>query len=212
MRSLPGLAAALAGLAGCGAMLPDGGTRGIALYDGAVQVETPQGYCVDPVASNAAAGFAVLGACARLGGSGAVPMADGFITLQVGEAGSAAVTGSETDLAALLRLPAGAALLTDADDPASVAITGIGLGEGVVSVRFSDLAPAPVEGLAAEEWRAFLDLGDRLVTVGLRGYARAPLSAAQAQGLLDATVAALRAANPPAAAVAGLRSGNEEAS
>jgi hypothetical protein len=203
MWQLPALAAALAGLVACGTSLPDGGMRGLALHDGAVRAEAPPGYCVDPVASRPAAGFAAFGACARLGGRSAMPTADGFITLQVGEAGTATVTGSETDLATLLRLPMGAALLTDAGDPTTVAVTRIEPGAGVVAVHFTDRGPPPLEGLAAEEWRAFLDLGDRLVTVGLRGYAQTPLSATEARALLDSTVAALRAANQPAAADRG---------
>ncbi len=119
--------------------------------------------------------FAVLGACGLLHATGIMPQTDGFITVQVGEAGTATVAGSEDDLATLLRLPQGAALLTEAGNPATVTLGQIDRGDGLVSVRFADSAPPPVEGLMQEEWRAFLDLDDRLVTIGVRGYARAPL-------------------------------------
>jgi hypothetical protein len=206
---MPFLAAAVAvaGLAACDISLPGGGTRSLALFDGAVLAQGPEGFCVDPLASRPSAGFAVLGSCGLLAGGGRAPQADGFITIQVGAPGTATVTGSETDLATLLRLPMGAALLTEAGDPATVTIGQIEQGDGLVSVRFSDRAPPPVAGLGPEEWRAFLDLGDRLVTVGLRGYARAPLAAAEAQDLLYDTVAALRAANPPVPSGDASRSG-----
>jgi hypothetical protein len=186
---------AVAGLAACDAPLPGQGTRSLALYGGAVRVQGPDGYCVDPGSSRASTGFAVLGACGLLHTTGIMPQTDGFITVQVGQAGTATVAGSEDDLATLLRLPQGAALLTEAGNPATVTIGQIDRGDGLVSVRFADSAPPPVEGLMQEEWRAFLDLDDRLVTIGVRGYARAPLTAGQAQGLLYGTVAALQAAN-----------------
>jgi len=186
---------AVAGIAACDMPMPGQGTRSLALYDGAVRAQGPDGYCVDPASSRPDTGFAVLGACGLLFATGIMPQTDGFITVQVGEAGSATVAGSESDLATLLRLPLGAALLTEAGNPATVSIGQIDRGDGLVSVRFSDRAPPPVEGLMAEEWRAFLDIGDRLVTIGVRGYTRAPLTAGQSQQILYGTVAALRAAN-----------------
>jgi hypothetical protein len=195
VRHLPTLAVALAGLAACDTPLPGQGTRSLALYDGTVRAQGPDGYCIDPAASRPDTGFAVLGACGLLVSAGIMPQTDGFITVQVGAEGTATVSGSEDDLATLLRLPVGAALLTDAGNPATVSIGQIDRGDGLVSVRFSDSAPPPVDGLMDEEWRAFLDLGDRLVTIGVRGYTRAPLTAGQAQGLLYGTVGALRAAN-----------------
>jgi len=195
MRALPVLAVALAGLAACDVALPGQGTRSLPLYDGSVRVQGPQGYCVDPDASQPATGFAVLGACGLMVAAGIMPQTDGFITVQIGERGTATVTGNEAALAALLRSRDGVALLSETGDAATVTPGQIDRGEGLVSIRFTDSAPPPVEGLMAEEWRAFLDLGDRLVTIGVRGYARTPLTAGQAQGLLYGTVAALRAAN-----------------
>jgi hypothetical protein len=192
---IPALVLALAGLVACDAPLPGQGTRSLGLYGGAVTVRGPEGYCVDPAASRPDSGFAVMGACGLLVAAGVMPATDGFITVQVGAAGTATVAGSEGDLAALLRTPQGAALLTDAGNARTVTLGQIDRGEGLVSVRFADSAPPPVEGLMQEEWRAFLDLDDRLVTIGVRGYERAPLTAGQAQGLLYGTVEALRRAN-----------------
>jgi hypothetical protein len=194
---LPALAVVLAlvGVTACDTPLPGQGTRSLGLYGGAVTVQGPEGYCVDPGASRPDSGFAVMGACGLLVAAGMMPQTDGFITVQVGAAGTATVAGSEGDLAELLRTPQGAALLTDAGNARTVTLGQIDRGEGLVSVRFADSAAPPVEGLMQEEWRAFLDLDDRLVTIGVRGYARAPLTAGQAQGLLYGTVDALRRAN-----------------
>lgn len=195
MRALPALAVALAGLAACDAALPGQGTRSLALLDGSIRAQGPQGYCVDPAASRPETGFAVLGACGLMVAAGIMPQTDGFITVQVGDSGTATVGGNEAALAAFLRTRDGVALLTEAGNPATVTLGQIDRGEGLVSVRFRDSAPPPVAGLMAEEWRAFLDIGDRLVTIGVRGYDRAPLTAGEAQALLYGTVAALRAAN-----------------
>ena len=195
MTRLPALAVAAAGLAACDLPLPGQGTRALPLYDGAVQVRGPDGYCVDPGSSRPEAGFAVIGACGLLAAAGMTPKADGFITVQVAGPGSAAVTGAESDLTDLLRQPRGAALLADEGSPDTVTVGQIGTGPGLVTVRFRDSAPAPVKGLSDEEWRAFLDLGDRIATVGVRGYLRAPLPPEQARALLEATVATLQAAN-----------------
>lgn len=187
--------ALVAGLAACDAPLPGQATRSLAVADGAVRVQGPDGYCVDTTTSRPDTGFAVLGACNLLGAGGGAPSSDGFITIQVGGPGSAIVAGSEGDLAVLLRTAQGAALLTDQGNASTVTINQLDRGDGLVSVRFSDRAPPPVDGLTAEEWRAFLDIGDRLVTIGVRGYTRAPLTAGQSQQILYGTVAALRAAN-----------------
>jgi hypothetical protein len=195
MRALPVLAVALAGLAGCDIPLPGQGTRSLPLLDGSLRVKGPQGYCVDPDASRPETGFAVLGACGLMVAAGIMPQTDGFITIQIGDGGTAAVAGNEAALASLLRTSDGVALLTEAGDPSAVTLGQIDLGDGIVSVRFTDSSPPPVEGLMADEWRAFLDIEDRLVTIGVRGYNRAPLTAGQAQALLYGTVAALRAAN-----------------
>jgi hypothetical protein len=194
-RRAPVLLLSLAALAACDTPLPGQGTRSLALYDGSVTVRGPEGYCVDPPSSRPDSGFAVLGACGLLVAAGIMPQTDGFITVQVGEPGTATVAGNEDDLATLLRLPQGAALLTESGNARSVTLGQIDRGDGLVSVRFADSGPPPVEGLMQEEWRAFLDLGDRLVTIGVRGYARAPLTAGQAQGLLYGTIAALNAVN-----------------
>jgi hypothetical protein len=188
--------ALVAGLAACDTPLPGQATRSLAVAGGAVRVQGPDGYCVDTTTSRPETGFAVLGACSLLGAGGGAPSSDGFVTIQVGDPGSAIVAGSEGDLATLLRTPQGAALLTDKGNATTVTINQLDRGVGLVSVRFSDRAPPPVDGLMAEEWRAFLDIGDRLVTIGVRGYTRAPLTAGQSQQILYGTVAALRAANP----------------
>jgi hypothetical protein len=190
---------ALCGLAACDVPLPGQGVQTLALLDGAVKVRAPQGYCVDPVASRAETGFAVISSCGLIAATGVFSTTDGFVTVQFGPEGSAAVTGSEDALAALLRTRQGAALLSQSGQPNNIRVDHMDRGDGLISVHFTDRGPALVDGLMQDEWRAFLDINGRLTTISVRAYERTTLTSGQAQELLYATVAQVRAANARAA-------------
>ncbi len=172
-----------------------GGVSAVSLFGGAVRVQGPEGYCIDPEASRARSGFAVLAGCGLLEPGDAMPVHDGFLTVQFGEDGSAGVAGREATLRSLLGAPSGAALLSRSGDAASVAVERVEVGRGIVIVDFTDAAGGGPEGLGPREWRAFLDIGGRMATVSLRGFVRAPLAADAGRRLLSQAIAALRAAN-----------------
>jgi hypothetical protein len=196
-----GALAALVLMAGCAAQAPAGpAIRALSLLDGAAVAQGPAGYCVDPRTSRPGAGFAVMGGCAILSDDPEMPETLGILTVQVGAAGSAAVAGSEEALAGLMNSARGLALLASSGRPEAIRVEAIERAPGLVAVRFSDSAPPAVPGAEAVEWRAFLDLGDRLATVTVRGLARAPLTPGEGRRLLSEAVAVLRAVNPPAAA------------
>lgn len=186
--------AALALLGAC-AVMPGGGVERLVILQGAVTVEGPEGYCVDTGLSRPGRGFAALANCAIISDIALAPGIDGFITVQVGEAGTAGVTGAETTLAALLQSPDGAALLAGDNDPATIVMDTVESSAGLVIVHFTDTGAPLSPGLEQLEWRAFLDLGDRLTTIGVRGFARDPLSRADGLRLLNRAVFSLRAAN-----------------
>jgi hypothetical protein len=186
---------ALPGLAACDLPLPGQGVRTVALLDGSVRVSAPQGYCIDPTSSRADSGFAVISSCGLIAATGVFPTTDGFVAVQFGPPGSAAVAGSEDALAALLRTREGAALLSESGRPEDIRVDQLDRGAGLISVHFTDRGAPPVNGLMQDEWRAFLDIDGRLATISVRAYARAPLTSGQAQELLYATVAQVRAAN-----------------
>ncbi len=201
------VAAGLA-LAACGA-LPDlpglGGsparqslTTGVpafAILDGAINVQGPEGFCVDTGVSVPARGFAVLAACGLISDIATVPAIEGLLTMQVGAAGSAVVNGSEQTMRDLLQSEPGVQLLATNGRPDSITIDQIDTRDGLVVVHFTDTAPPVVEGVEQLEWRAFLDLGDRLATISVRGLTRAPLRRDTGLLLLDQAVFALQAAN-----------------
>ncbi|WP_242650560.1 dihydroxy-acid dehydratase [Cognatiyoonia koreensis] len=167
-----------------------------ALLGGAVGVQGPEGYCVDINDSRLVRGFAILAPCATLGLSGAVNVSrPAVITVQAGRIGTAAITGSEPAFAGLLETPAGAALLSRSGDPATVEIIETGSSANKVTVYFEDKEGTPVPGTQNREWRAFVDINGRLVTISARGLQVAPLAAEAGKGLLNEVVAAMMNAN-----------------
>ncbi|MCC7320517.1 MAG: hypothetical protein IT542_06000 [Rubellimicrobium sp.] len=191
------IALALA-LAGCGGLrLPESGVRAMALADGGVVAQAPEGYCLDRRTSRAETGFAVMGGCALLSRLGVVPPVEGMITVQVGAPGSAAVTGAEEDLVTLLRSARGAQLLSSSGVPESILVEAIDHEPGAVLVRFHDAAPPIARGLERTEWRAFFDVAGRLATLTVRGFERAPMARETGRALLHEAMEALRAANLP---------------
>ena len=185
------------GLTGCEAGLDGRGVRTLSMLEGAVSVRGPEGYCVDQQSSRPSSGFAVLAGCALVSDAAMMPTLEGLITVQIGSANSASVSGAEAELAGLLRTAQGAQLLSAAGNPASVQVVRVDRADGVVVVRFSDAAPAPLPGLEPSEWRAFLDIRGRLTTISLRGFDRAPIPSDQGLRLLSQAIGALRSANTP---------------
>lgn len=184
-------------LAGCGAAeaprlaLVDRAPRTAqALHGGAVVVRGPAGYCIDPGATSPRDGLAALAACARLGGPGARPATDGYLTVEVGPAGSASVAGNEVALARILGGAEGLSRLATPGGTVAVSETAPGL----VILR--------LEGADGDvEWRAYLDVAGRLASVDFQGPRAAPPEPVAALRLLEAAVIALQAANAPAGAL-----------
>ncbi len=203
MRAIPVAALiAVAGCAGVGEVVTgfgaarDGTARGIrtlSLFDGAVRVRGPEGYCVDRQASRTRTGFAVLAACARVSDAEILPSLDGLLTVQIGEEGSAVVAGNEEALARMLTEEAGRGLLSDGGG--AVTVHQAESQEGLVLVRFTDPAARAMEGMEAPAWRAFLDLGGRSAVISLRAFEAVPLGAGEGEILIRAAAAELAEVN-----------------
>lgn len=169
------------------------GIRTLSLFDGSVRVRGPEGYCIDRQASRTRTGFAVLAACARVSEAELLPSLDGFLTVQIGDAGTAVVAGNEAVLAGLLEEREGAGLLSNGDGDVDVHQT---LSEaGLVLVRYTDPDAPEMQGTVPSGWRAFLDLKDRSAVVSVRSFAQEPLSLGEGEALIRAAAAALKDAN-----------------
>lgn len=203
MRQFTSSALALVLLAGCegGFALPEfnlGGASALpalALHSGALTAVSPTGYCIDAGASRASRGFALLAACDAITGGDARPSINGLIVIQAGVADSASVAGAEDAFRQFLESDAGRAVLSRSGDAETVDLDGTRAGDGQVTVYFDDSAENPIAGVSPHEWRSFLDVNDRLVTVSVHSLLAAPISETAGDSLLDDAVAALLSAN-----------------
>lgn len=193
---------AVAALSGCEGGFATLGTSGappseLRLMGGALVAKGADNYCVSPEASNPRSGLAVMAPCAVLSGEGQVPRAKGVFVIQSGGARSASVAGSEPAMAAFVASEAGRAILSNSGDPADITVEDVRANDNRVVIRFRDAGTPRIAGSERKEWRAFLDLSGRLVTVSLRGFAADPLANAAGRALLDRALDALVAANSP---------------
>ncbi len=191
------LASAVAGCDGVGQALAvkGGAVEQLELRGGAVIAAGPDGFCVSPDASRPRAGFAAITACNALTGEGPLPFSTGLITVQAGDAATASVAGPDTTFSDFLRSPAGATALSASGDGADVTVDRVFAADGAVIAIFTDDGAAGIAGTDPIQWRAFTDIGDRLVTITLRSLSAAPLSLGQGDALLRRAVRAMRAVN-----------------
>lgn len=188
-------------MAGCGGISELAGVSlgdpqpSAALLGGAVTAVGPDNFCVDGRASRPRDGFALFAPCRLLTGDGPGVPGLALITVQAGAAGTASVAGSEPVFEAFLRTDAGATLLSSTGDAAAITLRGSRAGGGTVTAFFDDTAPPPIPGTQPTEWRGFVDLSGRLVTVSVRGLADAPLSVSVGDALLRQALVALQEVN-----------------
>ena len=159
-----------------------GGAQSLALVGGDVVAVGPSGYCVDSRASNPAQGFAAIVACASLSSSEEIPQRLAFLTLQVGEDGSAFAV-NESTLRSLMRT---------AQTFDGIRSPDFSIDEetdaALVVYRTSERSN-PIQG------RAIFDVGQRAAILTLNEIAGAPLSFSAAKRLMIETLRRLRSSN-----------------
>lgn len=185
--------ASCAAIGNLGAPTPP--TSQLALYDGSVSVAVPRGYCIETKASSVANGFAVMVACDTIALRDERPLINGFVTVQIGAAGSAIVGDEADELEQLLSTETGKRLLSQDGDPAAIKILNTGQSGGAVIASFLDALPPPAPGLQKTEWRGFFEVDGRLATVAVRGIAADPITDVDGRALLDQTIAAVQVIN-----------------
>ena len=175
----------------------------LALLGGDFVAVGPDRYCADTAASNPSKGFAIFVACKTLGVEDAEPAMAGIVTIQVGDAGSAIVADNLAAFAAVLSGDAGAAILARGGDADTIDIQSVEHKADRVSVHFKDEADAHIVGAQHAEWRNFVDVAGRLVTITVRGFDSAPLGEAVGAGLLAQATDAVLVANADTSATDG---------
>jgi len=167
-------------------------TRIVDLADGDIQAVSPDGYCIDSVASQPRRDFAMLTPCAALGEGARAPDIVGVATIKVGPPDSGTIAAEELALRDFILTDAGTALLSQSGDASNVTVLSTQAFDDQVMVHFTDTSAPPVAGLQNEEWRAFCNINGRLVTVAVRGLAGAPLQDGPGATLLKQVVAGIQ--------------------
>ncbi|MBC2834470.1 cation transport ATPase [Paragemmobacter straminiformis] len=181
-------------LAGCDAA-GVGRIRSIDILDGAVTAAAPSGYCISPGAGMRGTDAAVI-LMGRCSGSPSATAAPAVITLSVGPAGSAGVMADGgASLAAFFQTEEGRGALSRAGKAEDVRVLSAVGSDDAFVMHVADSA-------VGEYWRAIRGLRGRLATISVSGAEGAPITSGQGKALLEATLAALAAANRVAAAVA----------
>lgn len=175
------------------------GIRTLSLLGGDVRARGPEGYCIDQGASDARRGFAVMAGCALLSEDADVmPTLDGLITVQFGAADTASVTDNEDAFAAFLESDAGRGLLAGDGDIANISEVSTVSDSAGVLARFEDTSGPSFAGTSGPQWRGFLDVNGRLVTISVLSFDRNALNRGEGERLLVVAMAEVAQANAPA--------------
>ncbi len=181
-----GVAAMALALAGCDIGSP--GAHEVAVLQGEFNVRAPMFYCVGLESARSTKDTAVvlIGRCNAMGG-----VAAALVTVTVGRFASAGVmlAGGEA-LGRFMVSPAGRRALSRDGRANDVVVLQSGVVEGRLLLHLKDR-------VAGDYWRAIVGVKGRLVTVSASGTAGAPLTSDEGRQLVDATLDALLAANPP---------------
>lgn len=173
-------------LAACVAPLSGGGSSAVKVLGGAMTAAVPAGYCIDPKASHANGGSAVIIA-GRCSADRPVPAA--VVTISIGGEGSAAIlkTGAKA-LSDWARSPAGRAALARDGRASSVMVRETMLWDGAFLIRLQDRKIGPY-------WRAALGLKGRLVMISVSPPVQAGLPLSDGRGILERAITVMRRAN-----------------
>ncbi len=187
------LAAGAMALAGCAGGFGPEATRAapeqLLVTGDQIVVAGPPGFCIDPGASRDAgeSAFVLLASCASISRDpdGPRPERPGLLTVTVSAGSGVAYEGFEAELEAYIRSTEGLALLSRSGDAGSIEILETQIEEGVIYIHARDGSDVARGRLEADYWRAFLGVGDRLVTASVTGFTAAPLSREMGLFLLD---------------------------
>ncbi len=171
----------------------------IAVAGRSVVVAGPPGYCVDTAATkdSATGAFVLLGSCASIAGTSraGAPAAPALLTASVSPTSPAAAAASVDQLADFFRSDFGRAALARNGQAGAVRILNMRARGGALYIHASDTSGNPTGSLMPDYWRGIFNLGGRLVTVTVIGFAERPLTEVVSIATLDAFAARIRAEN-----------------
>lgn len=162
-------------LSGCQMAMPElgsGSTKGqtsMRLAESDFVVSAPEGFCVDPasVKDTAQAGFVLMADCAALRGKKRKVDQSRSVLLTVAISEPLESSGSVTPqaLEQFFDTPQGRTTLSRAGDASTVSASMETVRGDTLILHVRDSSPANIDGLARDDWRAFVVINDRLVTL-----------------------------------------------
>lgn len=158
-----------------------------AILGGTVQLAAPNGFCVDKTASRESGDSAVVlvGRC-----STQVRSVAALISIAIGRSGSGGVMAQgPAPLVAYFQTKAGRAALSRDGKAREIEILQVSGVDGTLFLLIQD-------GAQGKYWRAITTLRGRLVTVSATGTPEIALETQAGRKLVDATLLAIRKANP----------------
>jgi hypothetical protein len=178
----------------------------IAVADNAVVIAGPSGFCVDPRSTKAAgpAPFVMMGNCASISGnSGAAqPQVQAVLTATVIPMVAAETfDGTAAQLQAFFMSEEGRRALSRSGNPETVAVQEMFAEGDTFYLRANDTSPGPANNLAAEHWRAYFNVNDRLVSATVLGFQGRQMTPEQGLSVVRDFADRIRDASPAAGQV-----------
>ncbi len=189
-------------VAGCGGVLGAAAPAPaeIAVTSDLIVVTGPEGYCVDPTSTRNTddTGFVLLGNCAAIANSrrAGQPATPAVLTAAVAEPSDGGrLADSMTDLDTFFRSEDGLRLISRAGDAATVTVLETLVDGDVFFLHAADTSADAVDGVQADYWRAYLDVGNRIATLSVLALEDRALSRDDSLVTLRAFVDAVQTAN-----------------
>ena len=194
-------------LSACGFSPTEGIHREITVKAGgaSVVVAAPEGFCIDErtVDQSRAGAFVFLSDCAMTQNAGPtiarVPIS-AVLTASVSNSG---LPGGEqglgqalADLQAFLQTPIGQASLGKSGNMTTISLLSLTRTENAVIAFVEDTTITTTTAESPRFWRAFTEVGGRLVALSATGYNRYDPDQARIEQIIMAFIASLHAANP----------------
>lgn len=173
-----------------------------------VAISGPSGFCVDPTATRdeGDTAFVLLGNCAAISNSrrAGQPSVPAVLTAAVSETGNGGQIAANLDaLDGYFRSSDGLSVLSRSGDPDTVTILDSRAEGDAFFLHASDASDGAIDGVQDRYWRAYMDLGPRIVTLSVLALEDQSLTDDQSLRTLRAFSRSVRDANvaPPPAAI-----------
>lgn len=169
------------------------------VFDGALVLAAPRGYCIDPASRREDAGgtFLLWGNCAAISGNPAAqrPAQRALLSATIGPAIEGDPGASFGEFEAFFRSAAGRAALARSGRAEDVQIEDLKREEMLLLLKITDRSAATLAPVAPTYWRAVTGFGGHIGTLSVVPLQGASLDDAAQLALLHSFESAIRAAN-----------------